>query len=51
MKIQVYRTLGKQVKGNWYFHVAALEELEPHLRERVQLAVTRVSGCDPLDTL
>lgn len=43
MKIQVYRTLGKQVKGNRYFHVVALEKLEPHLREQVQFAVTRTS--------
>ena len=40
MKIQVYRTLGKQVKGNRYFHLVALEKLEPHLREQVQFAVT-----------
>ena len=33
--------LGKQVKGNRYFHVVALEELEPHLREQVQYAVAR----------
>jgi DNA phosphorothioation-associated putative methyltransferase len=33
--------LGKQVKGNLYFHVSALELLDAHLHERVQFAVTR----------
>lgn len=41
METPVRRPVGKQVKGNLYFHVDALEGLEPHVRERVQLAATR----------
>jgi hypothetical protein len=46
MKMRKHGALGKWVKGNQYFHVGALEGLEPHLRERVQLAVTRI-GLNP----
>lgn len=33
--------VGKQVKGNRYVHVMALEEIDPDLRERVQLVATQ----------
>lgn len=34
---------GKQVKGKWYFHIATLEALAPHLRERIRLAAAQAS--------
>lgn len=37
------KPLGKQVKGNRYVHVTALDELDSDLRARVQLAVTQAN--------
>lgn len=46
METTARTAIGKQVKGNFYFHVTALEGLEPPLRERVQLAAAR-AGLEP----
>ena len=36
MKTQIPAALGKRVSGNLYFHVAALEEFDPYIRDQVQ---------------
>lgn len=41
METRSRNSLGKQIKGNRYVHVAALGALAPDLHERVQLAATR----------
>jgi DNA phosphorothioation-associated putative methyltransferase len=38
MAMFIRRTVGKQVKKNLYYHVTALEELDPRIREQVQCA-------------
>ena len=43
MKIQTPAALGKRVSGNLYFHVAALEEFDPYIREQVQQAVRQAA--------
>lgn len=43
METLARKPFGKQVKGNLYVHVAALEELDSHLRERIRLAAARAS--------
>lgn len=42
METPRHRTRGKQVKGNVYFHVTALETVDAHLREQVRLATCQV---------
>jgi hypothetical protein len=46
MEMSAHQLLGKQVKGKRYFHVAALEEMDPHLRERIRLVAAR-AGLTP----
>jgi DNA phosphorothioation-associated putative methyltransferase len=43
MDTSVRKTVGKQVKGNLYFHVTALEGLDPRVRKHVQFATARAS--------
>ena len=38
MKTRIRAALGKRVNGNLYFHVTALERLDPDVREQVQRA-------------
>ena len=38
MKTRIRAALGKRVNGNLYFHVTALERLNPDVREQVQRA-------------
>ncbi|MGE0683206.1 MAG: DNA phosphorothioation-associated putative methyltransferase [Candidatus Binatia bacterium] len=43
MDTSARQPLGKQVKGKRYFHIAALEELDSHLRERIRFAAAQAS--------
>src|SRR5215813_357594 len=43
METPARKTAGKQVKGNLYFHIAALASLDPRVREPVQFAAMQAS--------
>ena len=41
METLARKTLGKQVKGNLYFHMTAIEDLDPCVREQARFAAAR----------